>query len=76
MQALKERNIETAIHYPTALPLLPCYAEHGHVSDQFPVAFANQSRILSLPIYPEMTESMLDRVADTIKSALDVPVRG
>lgn len=76
MQVLKERNIETAIHYPTVLPLLPCYADLGHVPGQFPVAFANQSRILSLPIYPEMNESMLDRVAEAIKSALDVPVRG
>lgn len=76
MQALRRHDVESAIHYPTALPLLPCYAGRGHAPERFPAAFANQSRILSLPIYPEMTEAMLDRVSDIIKSVLDVPLRG
>ncbi len=65
---LKERNIETAIHYPTALPNLKAYAYLGHIAEDFPVATAYQSQILSLPIYPEMTTAQMEYVAESIKS--------
>jgi dTDP-4-amino-4,6-dideoxygalactose transaminase len=52
---LKENGIETAIHYPTPLPLLPAYAKRGFTGAQFPVASKYQYEILSLPIYPELT---------------------
>ena len=67
-QHLKVCNIETAIHYPTALPNLKAYTYLGHGSDDFPVATAYQSQILSLPIYPELTRSQMEYVADCIKS--------
>lgn len=63
---LKERGIETAIHYPTALPNLPCYSYLGHQPGDFPVATKYQDEILSLPIYPEMTEDMVNYVATCI----------
>jgi dTDP-4-amino-4,6-dideoxygalactose transaminase len=65
---LKERNIETAVHYPTALPNLKAYAYLGHNAEDFPVATAYQSQILSLPIYPELTLPQLEYVAESIKS--------
>jgi dTDP-4-amino-4,6-dideoxygalactose transaminase len=67
-QHLKACNIETAIHYPTALPNLKAYAYLGHSTDDFPVATAYQSQILSLPIYPELTSSQIEYVAECIKS--------
>lgn len=67
-QHLKSCNIETAIHYPTALPNLKAYAYLGHRPEDFPVATAYQGQILSLPIYPELTRSQLEYVADCIKS--------
>jgi dTDP-4-amino-4,6-dideoxygalactose transaminase len=75
-RALQAEGIETAIHYPTALPFLPCYAHLGHRPADFPVAYSNQSRILSLPIFPEMTEEMLDRVASVIHSSKHVQLQG
>ena len=63
---LAERAIQTAVHYPTALPLLACYAARGFTAAQFPRAARNQSRILSLPIYPELTREMVQYVADSI----------
>jgi dTDP-4-amino-4,6-dideoxygalactose transaminase len=65
---LKERDIETAIHYPTALPNLKAYAYLGHDADDFPVATDFQSQILSLPIYPELTYAQMEYVAMNIKS--------
>lgn len=63
---LAERGIQTAVHYPTALPLLKCYASRGFTAEQFPRASRNQSRILSLPMYPELTREMVQYVADSI----------
>lgn len=65
---LAERGVETAIHYPTSLPLLPAYAHLGIKASDIPRAAANQSTILSLPIFPEMTEAMVDYVADGVRA--------
>jgi dTDP-4-amino-4,6-dideoxygalactose transaminase len=59
---LGDAGISTVINYPKALPLLPAYAYLRHKADDFPMAHANQSRILSLPIYPEMTPQMIEYV--------------
>jgi dTDP-4-amino-4,6-dideoxygalactose transaminase len=76
MQLLKENEIETAIHYPTALPFLPCYARRGFTPEDFPVAFYNQSRILSLPLFAELTTAQLEKVAMLVASFENVPVQG
>lgn len=63
---LGEAGIATVLNYPKALPFYPAYAYLGHQPGDFPVAHANQSRILSLPIFPEMTEEMIAYVARQI----------
>ncbi len=68
MQWLKEKGIATVLNYPVALPFLQAYAYLKHGPADFPVAHANQSRILSLPIFPEMTDEMIGYVADQIKA--------
>ena len=65
---LAEKGIQTGIHYPFALPFLPCYDHFGFSSDDFPKSFHNQSRILTLPIYPSMTEKQAEYVADCINA--------
>ncbi len=64
---LAARDIETAIHYPTALPLLPAYRHLEMSSADIPRAAKNQSRILSLPIYPEIAIDQLQHVAGSIR---------
>ncbi len=64
---LGEKDIGTSLNYPKALPFYPAYAYLGHKPEDFPVAFANSSRILSLPIFPEMTDAMISHVAEQIK---------
>lgn len=63
---LNELSIQTAINYPVALPFLPCYTRFKHRPEDFPNAHHNQSRILSLPIFPEMNEAQIERVAKAI----------
>jgi dTDP-4-amino-4,6-dideoxygalactose transaminase len=64
---LADAGIGTVLNYPKALPFFPAYAYLGHQPADFPVAYANQSRILSLPIFPEISEEMLCHVAAAIK---------
>ncbi len=67
MKYLGEQQIETSIHYPTALPNLPAYAYLNYKPSDFPVATSLQSQILSLPMYPELQESGIRYVADQIR---------
>ena len=63
---LNGHGVQTGINYPIALPFLPAYKHFGHVPADFPNAYANQSRILSLPIYPEISNQQMDKVITTI----------
>ncbi len=71
---LASRGVQTVVNYPVALPFLPAYARFGHVPAEFPNAYANQSRVLSLPMFPEMTGAQLEHVVAAIRS-LDVAVQ-
>jgi dTDP-4-amino-4,6-dideoxygalactose transaminase len=65
---LNINGVQTVINYPVALPFLPAYKRLGHIPDDVPIAFQNQSRILSLPLYPEMTVMQIDRIAGLLES--------
>ena len=64
---LKEQGIETAIHYPTPLPLLEAYSNRGFHAGDFPVSAQYQHEILSLPMYPELTKEQIQYIAKSIK---------
>ena len=65
---LNARGVQTAINYPTALPFLPAYSRFDHRPEQFPNAFRDQSQILSLPIFAEITPAQQDEVIEGIRS--------
>lgn len=65
---LKERGIETAIHYPSTLPNLKAYQYLGYSNHDFPIASQYQNEILSLPIYPELTFEQISYISNAIKS--------
>ena len=65
---LAARGIQTVINYPLALPFVPAYARFNHTPADFPNAHRNQSRILSLPIFPEMTATQTKAVIDGLRS--------
>jgi len=64
---LKKRHIETIINYPVSLPFLKAYERLKHSPKDFPTAFSNQSKILSLPIYPEIKKEHKLRIVNCIK---------
>ncbi len=65
-QHLSHAEVSTVLNYPKALPFYPAYAYLGHSPKDFPAAYFNQARILSLPIYPEMTEEAVTHVCDMV----------
>jgi dTDP-4-amino-4,6-dideoxygalactose transaminase len=69
---LAAARVATVINYPKALPFYPAYAYLGHTPKDFPNAYFNQSQILSLPIYPEMTREMLSDVVDSIANFMAI----
>jgi dTDP-4-amino-4,6-dideoxygalactose transaminase len=64
---LKEQGIGTAIHYPLPVHLQPFYANGIDRHGQYPVAERACNEILSLPMYPELTESHVAEVVQRIK---------
>jgi len=59
---LRERGIMAQIHYPTPIHMQPCFADLGYGHGSFPVAEAAAARILSLPMFPELTAAQVDAV--------------
>ena len=65
---LKAKGISTGIHYPIALPNLKAYAYLKHRKNDFPEATKASEEILSLPLYPELTESQIAFIAGEVKA--------
>jgi dTDP-4-amino-4,6-dideoxygalactose transaminase len=63
---LAREGVQTVVNYPTALPFLPAYSRLRHRPEDFPSAHRAQSRILSLPIFPEMSNEQLDAVVAAV----------
>ncbi len=67
-EQLAAEGIQTAIHYPHALPTMPCYGEwNASAREDFPIATAMSDRIVSIPMFPELTEAERDHVIDNLK---------
>ena len=63
---LSDKNIETAIHYPTPLHLQPAAQGLGYKAGNFPVTEKQAGRILSLPIHQFLSEDDIKLVAETV----------
>jgi len=64
---LSENGVDSGLHYPIPLHLQEAYEELGYSAGEFPVAEKDTKRILSLPMYPELTGKQIEKVAATIK---------
>ena len=64
---LGENGIATGLHYPVPLHLQPAYKHLGYRKGDFPVAERAAKRMLSLPMYAELTEKQIHYVVEAIK---------
>jgi dTDP-4-amino-4,6-dideoxygalactose transaminase len=66
-RALFEQGIQTGIHYPRPVHLLPAYQDLGYRAGQFPQSEAAAADVLSLPLYPGLTPAQSDRVCGAVR---------
>ncbi len=64
---LTEHDIGNAIYYPIPLHLQECYVHLGHKAGAFPESENAAHETISLPVYPEMTQTQQDYVIETIR---------
>jgi dTDP-4-amino-4,6-dideoxygalactose transaminase len=65
---LDEAGVQTGIHYPVPVHLQPAYASLGYKAGDFPEAERQARRVLSLPMFPELSEQQMMCVAETISN--------
>ena len=65
---LSELGIGTLIHYPVPPHLQPAYAELGWKPGRFPIAEAIHSEVLSLPLWPGLTDDIVAQVVDAVRA--------
>ena len=65
---LNEKGISTGLHYPIPLHLQKCFNYLGYKRGDFPVTEKLAESGLSLPMFPELTDSQIEYVCDSIKT--------
>ena len=70
MCGLNARGVQCGVHYPVPLHLQPAYASLGYAPGNFPHAEAAAERILSLPMYAELTDEQMDHVVAALDASL------
>lgn len=65
--ALQEQGIQTGIHYPTPVHLLPAYQDLGYAAGDFPHAESAAKEVLSLPMFPELTLPQIEEVTAALR---------
>jgi dTDP-4-amino-4,6-dideoxygalactose transaminase len=69
-QHLRSRDIATGIHYPVPIHLQEACKDLGYRVGDFPVTERAAERMLSLPMYPELTSAQVDYVSDAIEEGI------
>jgi dTDP-4-amino-4,6-dideoxygalactose transaminase len=64
---LKDSGIDAGVHYPVPLHLQPAYAWMGHKAGDLPETERAAAEVLSLPIYPELSEEQQDSVVEAVR---------
>jgi dTDP-4-amino-4,6-dideoxygalactose transaminase len=67
-EALLAQGVQSGIHYPTPVHLLPAFADLGYHTGQFPHSEQAANEVLSLPMFPELTEAQCEEVARAVRN--------
>jgi dTDP-4-amino-4,6-dideoxygalactose transaminase len=64
---LKSKGISTLIHYPLPIHLQEAYKNLGYKKGDFPITEKMANEVLSLPMYPYLSESNINKISDCIR---------
>ncbi|PWU03670.1 MAG: hypothetical protein C5B53_00165 [Candidatus Melainabacteria bacterium] len=70
MDKLAKQGVGSMCYYPVPLHTQTAFKEYGYRQGDFPIAEAVASQVLSLPMYPELTEAQVNQVAITLKEVV------
>jgi len=70
VESMKAQGVGVLIHYPIGLHLQEAYAELGHKLGDFPVAERIASQVMSLPMFPHMTQEQIETVVVALEKSL------
>jgi len=70
LEFLKSRNVFCGIHYPVPIHLQKAYSDLGYPAGSFPVTERVASEVLSLPMFPELSETQIDWVCQGVRKFL------
>jgi dTDP-4-amino-4,6-dideoxygalactose transaminase len=75
IQEMKARKIGTSVHF-IPVHLQPYYREkYGYAPEDFPVAYGNYQRLVSLPLHPRLSDTDVDDVVDAVLEIVDTYAR-
>jgi len=63
---LSEKQVQTGVHYHTAIPFLPAFAHLQYKPIDFAVSYSNMSKLITLPLFPNMSTEQTNYVAECI----------
>lgn len=69
-EALRTDGIATGLHYPIPIHRQPAYADLGYPAGAFPESERAADEVMSLPLFPEMTEAQVEEVAASVRRAI------
>jgi dTDP-4-amino-4,6-dideoxygalactose transaminase len=72
LATLREKGIYAGVHYPVPLHEQPVFSGLGYAPEDLPMTSRAARRVLSLPLYPELTRADAERVVLTLKEALSL----
>jgi dTDP-4-amino-4,6-dideoxygalactose transaminase len=67
---LTDAGIQTGVHYPIPIHLQPAYADLGYAPGDFPVAEQAAGEVLSLPMFPELTDEQIESIASVFRAGV------
>jgi len=67
LEFMRKRQIQSAIHYPVPVHLQPAYVNRPGTPSSLPVTERASETILSLPMFPELTDGEIEKISSTVK---------
>jgi dTDP-4-amino-4,6-dideoxygalactose transaminase len=75
IERISEQGVSVNVHFQP-LPLLTVFREQGFRIEDYPVAYDNYAREISLPIYPELDQGKIDYIVGSVETAYRSVVHG